>query len=318
MQSDERMARDEVHIPDSAPAQVDSAFGYFGSKHRIATKIAAMLPPHAAWVEAFCGSAAVTLSKPPAKIEVINDLDDQIVNLFKQLRDRPNKLIEQVILTPYSRSEHQKAWNEPRPKSDLERARRFLVASMMTVNGSVGSDFAGFSFSDTFERGGREARVNRWYQLPERLTEVVERLRSVRVEKVDAIRLLKNYSDRPGTLVYLDPPYLMERRHGYSQDANCEEFHAELLEVSKRAKCMILVSGYKHPLYSRLLKRSDGWTVETIQAQTRGTNGVDMLRQEQLWMNEPFTRAFKNRRIPVSLTAGERAQKKINPKRGAK
>jgi hypothetical protein len=63
--------------------------------NRLATRIAAMLPPHAAWVEAFCGSAAVTLSKPPTKIEVIDDLDDQIVNLFKQLRG-PNKHVRSV------------------------------------------------------------------------------------------------------------------------------------------------------------------------------------------------------------------------------
>lgn len=317
MQNAAQMTRDEVQTANPSPGQVDSAFGYFGSKHRIASKITAMLPPHAAWVEAFCGSAAVTLSKPPAQIEVINDLDDQIVNLFKQLRDRPDKLLEMVTLTPYSRSEYQKAWDEPRPKNNLERARRFLVASMMTINGSVGSNFAGFSFSDTFERGGREARVNRWYRFPERLQNVVERLRSVRVEKVDAIRLLKNYSDRPGTLVYLDPPYLMDRRHGYSEDANREDFHSELLEVSKRAKCMILISGYQNPLYTRLLNAGDGWVTQTIDARTRGTDGVDKKREERMWMNEPFARAVRNHRIPVSLSARERAQKKINPKRGA-
>lgn len=318
MQSEDRLSHGDDQVVDQVPSYVEPAFGYFGSKHRLATKIAGMLPPHAAWVEAFCGSAAVTLSKPPAKIEVINDLDDQIVNLFKQLREHPNKLIELVALTPYSRAEYQLAWDISKPKNELERARRFLVASMMTINGSVGSDHAGFSLSDSFERGGREARVNRWYRLPERLHTVVERLRSVRVEKLDAIRLLKQYSDRPGTLVYLDPPYLMERRHGYSEDANCPDFHSELLEVSKRAKCMILVSGYKNPLYTKLLKASEGWTTRTVDASTRGTDGVDMARKELFWMNEPFTRAVRNNRVPVSLTARERAQKKVNPKRQAK
>lgn len=303
---------------EDAPSTVgpsDPAFGYFGSKHKIAGKIADLLPPHNAWVEAFCGSAAVTLRKAPAKIEIINDLDDQIVNLFQQLRTRPKKLLEQVALTPYSRSEYLKAWHETRPKSDLERARRFLVASMMTVNGSVGSDHAGFSFSDTYERGGREARVNRWYQLPDRLAEVVERLRSVRVEKIDAIKLLKNFSNRPGTLVYLDPPYLMDREHGYAVDANCKDFHAELLAVSKRAKCMVIVSGYKNPLYSRLLTKADGWVTKSIAASTRTTDGIDLEREELLWMNEPFRRAARNRRVPVSLSATERRLKKVNPKR---
>jgi len=59
-----------------------SAFGYFGSKNRLAKELCKNLPPHNAWVEIFCGSAALTLAKKPAKIEVINDLDKEIVNFL--------------------------------------------------------------------------------------------------------------------------------------------------------------------------------------------------------------------------------------------
>lgn len=59
--------------------------GYYGAKQRIASQIVKMLPPHNAWVEGFCGSAAITLSRPPAPIEIINDIDNQIVNMFNQL-----------------------------------------------------------------------------------------------------------------------------------------------------------------------------------------------------------------------------------------
>lgn len=76
------------------------AFGYYGAKVRIASQIINSLPPHNAWVEAFCGSAALTLAKKPAPIEIINDLDDQIVNLFEQLRNNSEKLISTVSLTP--------------------------------------------------------------------------------------------------------------------------------------------------------------------------------------------------------------------------
>jgi len=313
---DKESAGPLLEVPEQAvPGGVSPAFGYFGSKHRLASTISTMLPPHKAWVEAFCGSAAVTLSKAPAAIEVINDLDEDVVNFFSQLRNNSAELLRQVALTPYSRAEYFLARSGERSDNALERARRFLVASMMTVNGSAGSEHAGFSFSDTFERGGREARVNRWYQLPERLTAVVERLRSVRVEKVHAIKLLKNYADRPGTLVYLDPPYLMDREHGYAVDANCADFHEELLSVSKRASCMILISGYRNPLYARMLKSADGWTSQQISSRTRGTAGVDLKREEVLWMNEPFVRASKNGRAPVSLSAAERAGHKVNPKR---
>ena len=302
----------------AAPHGVTPPFGYFGSKHRIASKICEMLPPHNAWVEAFCGSAAVTLSKVPCEIEIINDLDDQIVNLFTQLRDAPQRLLELIELTPYARAEFEEAKNKLPDAPALERARRFLVSTMMTVNGSAGSNHAGFSYSDTYSRGAREARVNRWYQLPERLRQVVERLRSVRVEKMDAVELVGKYSDRPGTLIYLDPPYLMDRQHGYTKDANTEAFHKKLLETCNAAKCMVLISGYKNPLYSKLLNKGDGWITKTLATTTRGTKGVDLERTEVFWMNEVFTRAAKNNRVPVSLSAREKELNKINPQRGLK
>jgi DNA adenine methylase len=304
-----------IFVEGKSDKSIAPPFGYFGSKHRIASKIAQMIPPHNAWVEGFCGSAAVTLAKAPCQIEIINDLDDQIVNLFKQLRDAPERLLELVELTPYARAEFDAARKPAINPSDLERARVFLVATMMTVNGSVGSEHAGFSFSDTYSRGAREARVNRWYQLPERIREVVERLRSVRVEKMDAVELVNRYADRPGTLIYLDPPYLMDRQHGYKEDANCSEFHERLLLACTSAKCMILISGYKNSLYTNFLQKKNGWTNKSMATKTRGTQGIDLDRTEMFWMNEVFTRASKNNRVPVSLSAKEKSLNKINPKR---
>lgn len=169
-------------------------FGYYGAKQRIARRVIAMLPPHNAWVEAFCGSAALTLAKKPAPIEVINDRDGQIVNLFRQLRDNSNALCRAIALTPYALEELESARVKTKRIDPLERARRFLVATMMTVNGTVGTTRSGFSFSQSYAREDREARVNRWYNLPERLQKVVERLRNVRVEKRDARELLRRKS----------------------------------------------------------------------------------------------------------------------------
>lgn len=72
-------------------------FGYYGSKQRLAARIVAELPPHNAWVEVFCGSAAVTLAKKPVPIEVINDLNGEIVNFFCQLRDNPAEMCRLVV-----------------------------------------------------------------------------------------------------------------------------------------------------------------------------------------------------------------------------
>ena len=66
--------------------KISPPFGYFGSKNKIALEICSSLPPHNCWVEVFCGSASLTLRKIQAPLEIINDIDDEIVNVFEQLR----------------------------------------------------------------------------------------------------------------------------------------------------------------------------------------------------------------------------------------
>lgn len=85
--------------------RINTPFSYFGSKNRLASKLWQHLPPHHCWVEAFCGSAALTLAKPPALIEIINDLDNEIVNLFEQLRNNHEELCRLIALTPYAAQE---------------------------------------------------------------------------------------------------------------------------------------------------------------------------------------------------------------------
>lgn len=290
-------------------------FGYFGSKNRLAIQLCQNLPPHNAWVEAFCGSAALTLAKPPAPIEVINDIDDQIVNLFQQLRNDPEELCRLVALTPYARQELNLARNSKPTNNGLEKARRFLVESMMAVNGVFGKERGGFSYSLSYSRHNREARVNRWYNLPERLTDVVERLRGVRVEKRNALTLLKDFIDKPATLVYLDPPYFIKRTNGYNHDANDEQFHKELLQLANKAKCMIMISGYDNPLYSKMLSHERGWSSKRIQATTKDSSGRAHKRIEVVWMNKHYNKALEKNRIAIKLSPLERKLNKINPSR---
>lgn len=270
---------------------VPTPFGYFGSKHRLAGRIASMLPPHNHWIEAFCGSAAVTFAKEPCARECINDLDGAAINVFTQLRDVPDQLLRMVTLTPYARSEYELAKTAVEGETPLERARRYLVNAMMTVNGSAGSAHAGFSFSDSYTRGGVEARVNRWLKLPQRLELVAQRLKGIELLQLDAIDVLDAHAHEPQTLVYLDPPYLMDRRHGYRVDANDMDFHERLLTAARHARCMVLVSGYSNPLYTKLLTPSDGWLSTSLRTTTRGTSGVDSARTEMLWMNSAFVAA---------------------------
>lgn len=291
-------------------------FGYYGAKQRLARQIVENLPPHNAWIEGFCGSAALTFAKKPAPIEVINDLDGEVVNVFRQLRNNPEELCRLIALTPYASEEFEDCRSIEKGHTSLERARRFLVRTMMTVNGTIASNH-GFSFSQSYSRQNREARVNRWYNLPERLEEVVERLRNVRIENRDAIELMEMFSDRPATLVYLDPPYFTKRKQGYVIDANDKSFHENLLNICMRTKCMVLLSGYDNDLYRKQLTRKNGWYKNLIRTNTRDTSGKDYSRTEILWTNSHFKNALANNRVPIRLSKNEKKDNKLNPPRKA-
>ena len=143
----------------------------------------------------------------------------------------------------------------------------------MAINGAFGENRGGFSYSQSYSRKGREARVNRWYNFPDRLSKVVERLRDVRIENRDARKLLNMFLHRPASLVYLDPPYLGERTKGYTNDANEKSFHMELLELANQAKCMIFISGYQNEIYEHLLSKKSGWQRKTIDTITKNHKG---------------------------------------------
>jgi len=299
---------DKIIWPVKAP------FGFFGAKTRIAKKIIEHLPPHNCWIELFCGSAALTMAKKPAPIEILNDADDRIINFFEQLRKRPKDLCEAVALTPYAKTEYDNFFRDEHKITRFEKARRFLVANMMAINATPASR-SGFSYSQSYTRGGREARVNRWYNLPERLEQVVERLRSVRVENRDGIKLLSMFRYRPATLVYVDPPYFMKRWGTYEIDANNEQFHIELLKLCRKSKCMLVISGYDNDLYNEMLTAKRGWEKIEIKAQTKNHKGKQFSRTEVLWKNANAVKALKTGRIPIRLSAKEKKVKKINPER---
>ena len=259
---------------------------------------------------------ALTMAKKPAKIEVVNDLDENIVNTFQQMRDNGDELVELIELTPYARAELKRARQAGDKDNELERARKFLVQAMMSVNGVIAGKRGGFSVSDTYTREGREARVNRWCNYPERLKAVISRMRGVRIENRDGIELLAEYSNKPATLVYIDPPYLADRGAGYNIEAGDQDFHERLLSQALLCKCIIMISGYKSKTYTKLLEERGGWYRIKLDAATQTTNGGRLGREEMLWLNSAAERAWKTDSMGITLTKKEKKDGKMNAARG--
>src|SRR6266581_6978596 len=104
------------------------AFGWYGGKYSHLDWLLPLLPACHHYVEPFAGSAAVLLNREPSPVETYNDIDGEVVNFFRVLRDQREVLIEAIGLTPFSREEFELAISQPtQDLTDLERARRFFV-----------------------------------------------------------------------------------------------------------------------------------------------------------------------------------------------
>lgn len=266
---------------------------YLGGKWRLSPWIIGHFPKHRVYVEPFGGSASVLLRKPRSHIEIYNDLDDDLLNLFQILRGSMSEdLIRQVALTPYSRSEYLLAHEET--EEPIERARRLIVRSHM----GHGNNSTHVDRPKGFRRDGKMAQTRvagEWGEFPDALRDVVVRMQGVAIEKEPAVSLIAQHDD-PKVLIYLDPPYLPDGRskkarrndgyHTYRHEMT-EEDHVALLEVIVPSSAMIVISGYPSPLYDDML---GGWSTRSKGARTY-RNGP---ATEMIWLNPAAVAALEH------------------------
>lgn len=137
-------------------------FNYFGGKYTHAEWVIHHLPQTKSYVEAFGGSAVILLNKKQCAIETYNDVNSIVVNFFRVLRERPDQLIEQIYLTPYSKEEYFFCYkNLTNTADEVELARRFFVTTNQSFNGTI-SRQTGWKMSTKKSRSRISEAVNRW------------------------------------------------------------------------------------------------------------------------------------------------------------
>ena len=240
----------------------------------MAQKIIDLFPAHDCYVEPFGGGAAVLLAKPRARLEVYNDLDGDMVALFRVLRDQPDDLAEAIALTPFAREEHEIAYSDA--NTDIERARRVLVRS------HFGHGSSGIHRSTGFRAAGMRAGtlpVHGWAALPDTVRNSAARMRGVVIERRPAIQVMQAH-DSAQTVHYVDPPYLPETRdkgRDYRHEMTHDD-HAELLEAVRGLVGFVVLSGYAAHLYDDALR---DW--RRIEVKARADRAAP--RTEVLWCN---------------------------------
>ena len=246
---------------------------YPGSKWSMADWIISQMPEHKVYLETFFGSGAVFFRKKPAVLETINDIDSNIVNLFKVIRNHPEKLAEQIQYTPLSREEYYYTF-EANPKNEIERARVFLVRCGQAI-GAKTSDRTGWR-SNINPMNQHKARE--WNRLPNKILMVADRLKNAQIEHQDANTLIERYN-RQEVLIYADPPYVLSTRSKrmYAHEFTDED-HVMLIGKLKKHSGPALLSGYDNDLYNDFLT---GWYKETFEAVAE----TGAKRTEVLWIN---------------------------------
>jgi DNA adenine methylase len=253
---------------------------YHGGKFRLSSWIISHFPNHRIYVEAFGGGGSILMKKRRCYAEIYNDLDSQIVNVFRVLRD-PDKaefLTRQIELTPFARSEFELSYEET--DCEIEAARRTIIRSFM----GFGSDGITKKMKTGFRSGSKKSYTtpaHDWRTYPEQIKLFVDRLRGVTVENKDYRQVLREH-DSSQTLNYLDPPYVHSTRtrpaaHGYQFEMNDEQ-HIEMLEFVKTLEGKTIISGYESELYRDLLP---GWDVKAKRALADGANE----RTEMIWIS---------------------------------
>ncbi len=266
------------------------AFGWYGGKYSHLGWLLPLLPQATHYCEPFGGSASVLINRLPSPIETYNDIDGEVVNFFRILRDESDELIKSIGLTPFSREELKIAVEESlNGVSDLERARRFFVRARQVRTGLAQTASVGrWAHCKMTSRAGMAGAVSRWLGSVEGLSEIVQRLLRVQIECATAIEVIQRY-DSEETLFYCDPPYPHDSRSdtsAYGFEMNDWE-HQALAEVLKNVKGKVALSGYHCKLMDELYK--DWNYVESTPKKAHSTNTrSDKIKQDRLevlWVN---------------------------------
>lgn len=263
---------------------------WHGGKWILAPWIISHFPSHRVYVEPYGGAGSVLMRKDRSYAEVWNDLDGEVVNLFKVLRSSDaERLVAELRLTPFARYEFDAAYQAA--SDPVERARRLIIRSFMGFGSNGHNRSTGFRANSN--RSGTTP-AHDWINYPDSLEMVINRLSGVVIECRDAMQVMTAH-DGSETLHYVDPPYVHSTRADTGKDyfkEMTDREHEELIAFLGTLKGLVVLSGYPSDIYDYLLA---GWRrVERI-ALADGASE----RTEVLWINPICAAKLDREQLPM-------------------
>jgi DNA adenine methylase len=227
-------------------------------------------------------------AKDKSTVEVYNDLNDWLVNLYKVIRNNPEELIRHLDLTHSSRSIYkeacelyQRSQREEVMLDPVEKAVLFYVLIKQAFNNVPGNTW---SYSPTSSKGSA------WRTNIDLIMPAHRRLKEVVIECLPYDDLIPRYDD-PDTLFYFDPPYVHITRvvdNAYEYELS-EQQHVDFCFNVLELEGMVVISGYNSDIYDQILCNDNGWESKEIEVSCHSSYipGVDTKprRTEVLWWN---------------------------------
>ena len=232
-----------------------------GGKGRQLGDLLPFIPDGRVYVEPFGGGASVLLNRPRSEIEVYNDLDSSLVNLFTVVRDDRlfERFAEMLRWTPYSREVFESSLDHEADDDSIRAAVKFYTVLNQGISGKrlASKGDWGRARSDNFG--------TRWDIRKDRLGWIHDRIRHVQIECRDALDILREW-DGQDTVFYCDPPYILETRskRKYYAVERGDSYHEEMVDTLTRVEGRVVLSGYVHPIYNRLADA--GWVADSYGA----------------------------------------------------
>lgn len=214
-----------------------SPLSYLGGKSRLANQIIQEIPTdHTCYVEPFCGACWVLFAKEPSKAEVINDLDSELVTLWRVLKYHLEEFIRYYKFAVTSRElfELEKR-TDPTTLTDIQRAARYFYLQKL--------GFGGRTCGRTFGTSATSPPGLNLLNMEDHLLEVHWRFNRVTIEHLPAIKCIQKY-DRDETFFYIDPPYYDTA--GYAVPFSRQDY-LDLAAVLSSIKGRFLLSLNDHP-----------------------------------------------------------------------
>jgi len=229
-----------------------------GGKSHMINEINALLDyDKKCYLELFGGSAKVLLNKPPHEIEIYNDNDGDLVNLFEVVKNKKDEFEKWFDLKLYSKELYRKYLHEFKTTglqgSDVDKAGKFYYLLQSSFNGMIGG---GFSYG----YGGNAAES--FISSIAKINEIYKRLKNVQILHDDFENVIKNImKNKTDIMIYADPPYW--NAEYYYQIQFTKEDHFKLAEMLNKVDASVMVSYYYFPELEEMYPR-DKWSYTKV------------------------------------------------------